>query len=279
MNFKRNLILTFELLALAVIFQVIVSLFTLSIVFNANAEQYPAPESSTGWQVALGGAAFAVSQPWRNINNQLAVVPYVDAKYGRWSFGVNHLVAYQFYRSENFSTSLALTVRNTGYRSDTSIFRKKSKHRVFTDYHSPDVEVAGQFNLSWHWLNFTVDQDISDQSRSHLASLGLNIPVYDDQRGFKITATTAIDWLSKDYVNYYYGVDSKQTNITVGRHYYQTKSAINTRFAIKAVYPLQSKWLLVSQLEYTKLADEITASPLIGQDYSASMMLSAIYRF
>ncbi|GLX79226.1 structural protein MipA [Thalassotalea insulae] len=279
MNLIRNITLTFKLLTLSVIFQSTVTFLALLISFATNGKETPVKDTTLQWQISAGIASFAATQPWHKVDTQLAAVPYIKASYGPWSFGIDNLVSYQFNQSANFSSSIGLTLRANGYDSDASVFAQTSTHPVYNGYDAPDIELAAKYQLTWRWLSLSVEQDMSNQSNSQLASLALKMPLYDDQRGFSLTAIAAIDWLSKNYVNYYYGIDNNQTDNTVGRYYYQTESAENTLLALQLTYPLTHKWLLIGHMSYSKFDDIIYSSPLIAQDYISSAMLAVLYRF
>lgn len=249
-------------------------------VFSLSTVSSQAQEVSSEleWEVQVGAAVLGVNLPWRGQNTQTAMVPYIKASYGNWSFGVEHLVTYQQQVSENFSFSAGLNFRADGYDSKLSLFGG-SDHQVFAGYKSPDMEVVATAGVQWGWFSLTGIQDISNKSDSTSASMALNLPIYDNERGIMVNATVSAHWYSEEYVNYNYGIAGRQVNDNIGRHFYQSEAATNYQLSIETIYMLNRRWMLIGMLSSTKLDDNIIDSPLIGNETQDSFTLAVEYQF
>lgn len=85
------------------------------------------------------------------------------------------------------------------------------------------------------------------------------------------------DWLSSDYVNYYYGVAPSE--VRVGRPAYQgsatSKISIGTRFA----YQIAEHQTVGLDVSVAHLGSGITDSPLVGKRFVVDATLDYLYQF
>lgn len=231
------------------------------------------------WKIRVGGATIAADLPWKALDGQIASVPYINASYGNWSFGVENLIRYQASASADVFAFVGLNLRDEAYNSDYSLLRKESKAKVFDGYESPEPEAIVQAGVSWHFLHASIEQDISNKSQSLAAQASIDIPLYRNQRGLMIKGNLGARWLSEDYVNYYYGISRSQENESVGRSYYQTNSATNYVTKLNVLYPINMRWAIMAEVSLTKLDDPIVDSPLIDDDSVMSAIVSITYQF
>jgi len=231
------------------------------------------------WQVKLGSALMTVDQPWKEVETQSAVAPFVMARYGNWSFGVDKLARYQWRLADSTNVYTGLNLRDVGYRSSVSLFREKSTAEVFKGYRSPSAELAAQIGMRWHLLAFEVERDVTGNSNSVATNLGLDLPLYRNQSGLKVKANLAASWLSQDYVNYYFGIDTQQEDVSLGRDRYQTGDAINRVLSLDAMYPISTRWSMMFKLSTTRLDSNIANSPLVEKRTTNQALLSVVYSF
>jgi outer membrane protein len=89
-----------------------------------------------------------------------------------------------------------------------------------------------------------------------------------------------IVWQDDDYNNYYYGVKSSEANPAIGRTAYTADSDINYRIGAVAAYQKKnSPWMYIAGLRYDFLGDEITDSPIVGDDSEMTAVLGIAYTF
>ncbi|QSX30705.1 MipA/OmpV family protein [Shewanella cyperi] len=91
------------------------------------------------------------------------------------------------------------------------------------------------------------------------------------------TASVFADWKSKDLVAYYYGV--RPTENLYWSQTYQATSGWNRGLELNLSYPLAKHWELLGMVRYTRLAESISASPLVVEDNSLAYFLGIGYSF
>ncbi|WP_444996607.1 MipA/OmpV family protein [Aliikangiella sp. IMCC44359] len=235
-------------------------------------------ENETVWKVNVGGGLFIIDKPWRDVDPVTTMLPYIEASYGNWKFGVENLLAYHFNLNENASFFASLNYRDDSYDSNFSPLNKLSDHPVFNDYESPDGEVVIKLGTKLGLISFNTSRDISNKSDATTASVALDIPLYVNNRGVMLKAVASSHWFSEEYINYYYGINEYQTDNSVGRYYYQSSAATNHQWSINMVYPISQKWALVGNISRTKLDKNISNSPLIDENYQNNLMLVFSYK-
>lgn len=231
------------------------------------------------WQVTVGGAALAVQLPWKQSDVQSAVLPFVSADYGSWHFGVDHLVNYQWLGQGDWRLSTGLSLRDLGYDSSSSLLSSFSDDPVFTGYRGPSAEVIADVTAGWRWGYLQLGYDVSGKSDAAHAELGLQVPIWQNQRGWQVQWQAAVQWYAADFVNHYYGVAAEQVNDAVGRHLYHGDAATNGVMAVQALIPLAGQWALQLKWQQEWLASSISDSPLIDRNTISSVLVSVGYRF
>lgn len=89
--------------------------------------------------------------------------------------------------------------------------------------------------------------------------------------------TTGINWLSKQQVDFYYGITENDTDNP--RYYYQGKSAVNPYVKIDTNYKLNENWRLTFTARIEYLAQSISNSPLVKDNVIETIFLGVIYDY
>ena len=84
-------------------------------------------------------------------------------------------------------------------------------------------------------------------------------------------------WQSGQLANYYYGVRGSEA--TVARPAYKADSSLLLQAGVSADYPLNAHWSINARAVLTRLADEISDSPIVEDDYIVSGFIGVGYRF
>jgi outer membrane protein len=253
-------------LPLAILF----SLAFLSVSYSPSAlSQRP---QSSEWNVKLGAGAISAFLPWKGADIKSTALPYFDVAKGNWSFGFRGLVRYRTVVADEWRVSLGLGYRDDGYSNDFG------NDALFSGYGTPEGEFTADLEFAYDLLKVDFSQDISGNSESSALALGLKFPLYNNRKGFRVTAGTSVNWQSADYVNYYFGVSGQQINNAVRRVAYRGGAAVNYKVSLNVLYPLNRKWVLMGLLSRTELDDTIYNSPLIEQDYKGSVGMFVVYQ-
>jgi outer membrane protein len=120
--------------------------------------------------------------------------------------------------------------------------------------------ITGQLDL----LHEITAQDHGNQIRA-----ALGIPLMRGDGGETFGLNLGITWESASIVYYYYGAP----NIYAGR------STLNPFVKVNYMRPLSSKWRFNALVQYERLGDGITDSPIVAKDYVITAFIGAIYSF
>lgn len=232
------------------------------------------------WSLSVGGGAVVFDTPWKKMPLQYAVLPYIDAEYGRWRFGVESGIVQYRLTPKNWQLLLSagLDYRDEGYDSLFNFNSDLSDDPVFSGYNAPDAEVTARLNLNWWYFSSNIRQDISGQSDGSSALLRFMYPLWQSQGGVQLRFGGSVEWLSARYADALYGIKPDNVNQDVGRLPYQADAATNYQIAIGFIYPFNQRWALHAQLAQTYLADSIRQSPLVDTSTTRQFMLFISYR-
>ncbi|GHG06454.1 membrane protein [Thalassotalea marina] len=232
------------------------------------------------WQLEVGGGGFYQSSLFTGVDGTLLGLPYINAEYGRWSLGMKHgLFRYRLFdKDSSFQTWVGLGIRDETYGGIFMRDSDLSDDRVFNGYKAGDTDFTYTVSMQWHDLALNFEQDFSNHSEGYVADISyqfLDIPVTQQ---FFIKAKAGARYYDENYVDYIYGVSQENSNLRVGRYFYQGEAATNGYASIDLIYAFNKNWTLISSTKAEHIADEIANSPLVDEDVSYSMMLLLTYK-
>ncbi len=241
-----------------------------------QAKEIQLTEISEKWDIKIGSYAMGKSLPWKGANTQMAILPGFDVSKGNWSFSLDTPVKYNFRLNPKITGYMALDDRNDGYDSDQFTFTSLNQHSVFDGYEKPDDEVILKLGFQFGMMKLEANHDISGNSDAQQLSASFNYSLFRWQQKLMLSLTPTIQYSNAHYVNYYYGVTAEQVNNTVGRNFYEGKSASNYQLAMNAKYKINPSWMLMMNVGYTKFSKSISDSPLVDTDHQkqASFILA-----
>ena len=220
------------------------------------------------WGLGLGVAA--QDQPQRGADTQVVVLPFPSYEGERLSLGFGN-VAYALTKDEKFRVSVAGQLRFDGYNPDDNAALSGLRERDFT------LDVG--FNISsehdWGVVSVQVMNDAFSVHEGYEVTTSFAYPISANR--WTLVPTVSAHWLSANLVEYYYGV--RLDEATAERPAYTGKGAFNVSATLNAAYRLSDKWEIIGGGQYTHLGDEITESPIIGQDREVILYSGIVYRF
>lgn len=151
---------------------------------------------------------------------------------------------------------------------------------LLTGMSDRDNSVEGGVNILWPIKNWRVGlgyfTDLSDNSEGQSASLRLSrsIALSPDWR---IIPGLSLEWLSKDIVDYYYGVTG--TEATPARPAYAGRAGLNVRAGLVTTYSLSPRWMLLAGVNHTRLGSAIADSPLVTRNNQTELHAGIGLRF
>lgn len=125
-------------------------------------------------------------------------------------------------------------------------------------------------NASAEWL-----ADASGHSKGKRARVAVDKPLRAG--AFLVAPRLALNWVDRDYVDYYYGVRANE--VREGRPAYTGDSALNPELGLRVAYRLSSAHSMYVDASVTSLDDVIQDSPLVGRKSESALRLGYLYQF
>lgn len=94
----------------------------------------------------------------------------------------------------------------------------------------------------------------------------------------KWAVTLGGNYKSRDILDYYYGVGTRDTDITA-LHFAPTSAGVEGMVRLDWQLPLSDHWSLRAMLQYSELPDSIADSPLVSERGVGSAFFGGIYHF
>ncbi|RYE70942.1 MAG: MipA/OmpV family protein [Oxalobacteraceae bacterium] len=133
--------------------------------------------------------------------------------------------------------------------------------------------------LGWHseLVNASAELliDASGHSKGKRARTAVDKPLRAG--AFLVAPRLALNWVDRDYVNYYYGVRPNEAR--QGRPAYMGGSALNPELGLRVAYRLGSYHSMYVDGSVTRLDDVIQDSPLVGRKTESALRLGYLYQF
>ncbi|NVJ64156.1 MAG: MipA/OmpV family protein [Flavobacteriaceae bacterium] len=174
---------------------------------------------------------------------------------------------------QDFSGALRIKLGfGDGYDHTESPYLSGMKARENSVWIGPTAEYRSQYG--------TFSADILIDSLSESEGFQANLTY---SRAFSVSDRIVIEpsislsWLSKEYVDYYYGIT--QAEATADRPFYQADATLNMGASLDFKYLLsrhQQAWL---GLSYNALGSEIKNSPIVDSGNDSRVGLFYLYRF
>ena len=245
------------------------TLFCLTLSIHADTQA----KGAKRWKVEVGGGGATFQAPWKGVNVESTPLPFVAASYGRWGFGVGEgLVQYSLLESD-VNVGFSLGYRDETYQSDYAIQQYESDDLVFTGYNSPKGEVTARLHLEYRYFHLRLVQDIQGRSDAATATVRTDIPLYRHASGWQIAGRAGVSWMQDKYASYVFGVSLENADERFGRTEYTADNAVNYFVGLQLYIPMPVRHSLRGFARYEFLDEEITGSPLIGQNYRAQVGL------
>jgi len=239
-------------------------------IYGGSAVAETAVDENTQLNLSLGVGGAYSSNPYRGADAEFVPFPLVVYEGERFFFRGTR-AGYYLYRKESLSFSLLASYRMDGYESGDSAFLQGMSDRDGT------LEAGLQTTLATPVgsVRASLLSDLLAEHSGHEARLSLSKRFPLD--GLSVSPFAAAIWQSGQLTNYYYGV--RGVEATASRPAYKVDSAILLQLGTRANYRLTDAWSLTGQVAVTRLADEISDSPIVEDDFVASGFLGIGYRF
>ena len=259
------------------------------------AELYPQhlySDSSSPWRIGFSAGLGERSNPLIN-SDDIPIYGVIQLSYfGERFFFDNGDIGWHLTSGENWSTNLIAGIG--GERSFYSFLNSSSVGFESVPADQTDqIEVAAP-SVEAPERDMTVDGgveflfsrgnsefqlqllgDISNQHQGQEIWFSWGHIIHHSR--WQIAPSIGFNWKSDQAANYFYGVREEEASPDLPM--YQVDAALNVFGRLTAQYSLNDHWKVVSVFQYEWLADEITASPAVQDDYVQTAFLGLYYEF
>ena len=257
------MIKTKELIKSLLVILVIVELFTISAAAQEENDTY-----QTGFYAGPG--VVVSDKPHKGMGTETRVFPFVMYQ-GRNFYLRGPTFGYKIYDKDKLTVDALLSWRFDGYEDDDSRDLEGMDDRDMTAELGVSVSYKDGFGVT----RFSFLNDILGKHDGHV--LRLSYGKTFRRKNLTLTPSLGLNWQSKNFVDYYYGVRSKESRPS--RATYHPSDAFNPFMSLQLTYELNEKWNIFSSFRYEWLENDISKSPIVDQSYQTSLIFGFIYRF
>lgn len=108
------------------------------------------------------------------------------------------------------------------------------------------------------------------------ADVFYKLPIFINQ--FTLTPGVGLEFLSDDRTDYYYGV-SRAEALRSGLSYYQADFSLSPYVSLEASLLTENGWNIFANAKYVFLSNEITDSPMVGDEQLLMISVGAMMSF
>lgn len=240
----------------------------LALLWSSNAMANSNDDPSNFLSFGLG-AAFS-SSPYQGVDSEISPFPLVIYQ-GERLFLQGPQFGYRLFKQDNFNLALLGSYRLQGYESDDSSFLQGMDDRNGTLEAGLQAELEtdlGQFRLS-------VLSDLQDEHNGQEVKLEME-KMFSFQK-LSISPSAALIWQSGKLADYYYGVTTAEA--TLARPEYEVDDTLMLEVGLMANYMLSRHWSINGRVAVSKLANEVSDSPIVNDDLVTNGFIGFSYRF
>jgi outer membrane protein len=182
-------------------------------------------------------------------------------------------LGYQFYQGKSIPLNLSvkLHLSHSGYEPSDSDFLNGMQERD----PSYDASIIGDFHTSWGVTSLYLSHDITNSYDSFNFGASQFFPI--DLGQFTITPSLSAHYFSKKFNQYYFGVESNESN--VNRTRYSPNSDFVLDFSYYLSYQFSKNWQLINSTTFVYYGSEITDSPIVSTEHQIYSSIGAYYYF
>jgi len=238
---------------------------------DQSAPQASGAQSGDNFSLALGAGVIVSPRPYVGADYRVFPIPSIEMDYRGWFFrGIRG--GYGFIRTERFTASLYGQARFSGLESDSSSFLEGMEDRK----KSMDAGIELSYRGRPVGFRFNYLGDVLGRSKGQEATFLVTSGVPLGRRGI-VLAGIGPRWLSKNHVDYYYGVRAAEA--TPSRPAYSGRATYNLDINITAIINLSAHWRWIAIVNREGFGEGIKDSPIVDRDSSYAFITSLNYKF
>lgn len=258
----------------------IVVLYLVSSTSYANLGEIPdiSTAKGSGFQGMLGLGVMSVPEYIGGSENETEALPIINLTYqDKFYFRFNR-AGWWLWQPQNSHLNAGLEVgfRRGWEREDLVDSLSDTLDLSGPQFNETDDAILAGLNVEYRHNGFSTELSLltaSADENFYGEDPGLEMilrasytMVFTPQ--FSLSTSSKIEVLSKETVNYYYGVND-----------YDGDLALNVSLAATGAYRVSDNWLILGSLGVNFLGSEVVDSPLVADDSQSIAILGASYSF
>ncbi len=233
--------------------------------------QAPGGPPQEGFTLAIGPSVIVSPRPYGGAHPRVFPVPSIELGYKGWFFrGIRG--GYSFVRQGRFTASLYGQARFSGLEHEASSVLDGMEDRKRSM--DAGVELVYRGRPVGFRLNYAADVLGRNKGQEATALVTSGVPL--GRLGIVLVGVGP-RWLSRNHVDYYYGVRSNEA--TPSRPSYSGRATWNLDVTVTAIVNLTSSWHVVAIMNRERFGTGITDSPVVDRGSSYSLITALNYRF
>ena len=220
----------------------------------------------THWGLGVGAGVEA--SPYVRGDTKYTPIPLISFD-DKWIHAIGTTIDLKIGNWDNVSVALRGNYAlGDGYKNDDAPILNGMQNRNPTFWYGPA--------LAWKTGYGTLSADyLLGGNRGERASIDYSKSF--DFGKFSVQPYGGVEWLSSDYVNYYYGVQASEAR--AGRPEYTGTAAYDVSLGTRLNYSLTRQQKVVLDVGVKHFTSGITDSPIVGRSYVPAARLAYIYQF
>jgi len=220
--------------------------------------------------LSAGPGVVVSDKPYKGMGAETNVFPFIMYQ-GQNFYIRGPNFGYTIYDKDKLTADALISWRFDGYDEDDSSDLKGMDDRDMTVELGASISYKDGFGIT----QFSFLNDILGKHDGQV--LRLSYGKLFRIQNITLTPSVGLTWQSENFVDYYYGVRSKESRPS--RPAYQPAASLNPFMSFQLTYKINERWNVFSNLECQWLDNEISGSPIVDQRYKTSSILGLIYEF
>jgi outer membrane protein len=243
--------------------------FILGLLFPLAAWAQPPQEGDFSFDLGVG--VIVNEEAYRDVDTEVRPIPLVDLRYKRFYIrGINF--GYLLFTGDRNQLAVTLRPQFTDLEEEDSPFFEGMEDRELAamlgfDW---DIDLGNRFSLE---LN--LEGDVTGRNEGSVASLNLS-RVFIHKRKTIIIPEISLSYADESFNDYYYGV--RLTEALPERPFYEADGGLNYEASIVFRHSFTPKVTFLTIVSAEFLADEITDSPLVAEDYTTTLVTGITWK-
>lgn len=222
--------------------------------------------------IRVGAGAMIRSQSYVGSDSRVYPVPLFTYEGDRlYSRGI--AVGYWLFKLDGLSIGPTIQPRFDGYEEDDS--------SELGGMHDRDWSVDGGVAVNWvTGVGLFAVSGVTDLFGRHDGQeLDFSYTVLFKKAEFTFIPSVGVRYKSDNLVDYYYGVEGDEVRFDarVSRPAYEADDALDPYLRLVVRRKITERWSLLGAVQYEWLDNEITDSPIVDDNYEASLLLGVLY--